>query len=331
MTGPFSCTAADLVRWGQDSLRAEGDAIMAAISSIDESYAEAINAVHAISGKVIVTGLGKSGHIARKVASTLSSTGTSAFFLHPTEALHGDFGMMRENDCLIAFAYGGETHEVNEVAKYARSIGIPIIGITGVASSSLAKLSHYVLNGKVAREADPLNLAPTSSSIVAMALGDMIAVSLMRLRGFNEKDFANLHPGGSLGKRLALVKNHMHSGEKFPRVTPEQGFHEVLQAVTTFTYGIVAVVDDAGNLLGAISDGDLRRVLLRLQAEALKKSAKDLMTTHPKTISEKALAIDAVRIMNEKQITQLFVVDSAAPNCPVGLVRLHDLLAAKIV
>jgi arabinose-5-phosphate isomerase len=327
-------SAADLVRWGRETLAAESGALTAAAPKLDETFAAAVRAMHATTGKVVVTGLGKSGHVARKVASTLSSTGTSAFFLHPTEALHGDFGMLRANDCLIAIAYGGETQEVVDVARYGRSLGIPIIGITGKSESSLAKLSHFVLDGGVTREADVLNLAPTSSSTLAMALGDTLAVTLMRLKGFNEQDFASLHPGGSLGRRLSLVKNHMHSGERFPRISPAAGFHEVLQAVTRFTFGIVAVVGDDGRLLGAISDGDVRRALLKLQGGALTQSARELMTTDPKTISENALAIDALRIMNEKQITQLFVVESAeSPRLgrPVGIVRLHDLLAAKIV
>lgn len=323
--------AEELIVWGRETLRAEAESIAAAMSKIDSVFAAAVESMNSITGKVIVTGLGKSGHVARKTASTLSSTGTSAFFLHPTEALHGDFGMMRSQDCLIAIAYGGETREVVDVARYARSLGIPIIAITGKMDSSLAELAHFVLDGSVSKEADPLNLAPTSSSTLAMALGDTLAVTLMRLKGFNEKDFANLHPGGSLGRRLSLVKNHMHSGSSFPRVAPETGFHDVLQAVTRYTFGIVAVAQDDGRLLGAISDGDLRRVLLKIQGQALTQNAAELMTTNPKTISENALAIDALRIMNEKQITQLFVVDSGDPERPVGIVRLHDLLAAKIV
>lgn len=324
MTGDFAA-------WGRVALEVESDALKAAAHRIGPVFSGAVQAILQSTGKVVVTGLGKSGHVARKIASTMSSTGTSSFFLHPTEALHGDFGMIQKNDCLIAIAFGGETYEVLEVARYARRVGIPVVGITGRLDSTLAQLSHYVLDGSVPREADPFNLAPTSSSTLAMALGDAIAISLMRARGFGEADFANLHPGGSLGRRLSLVRDHMHSGARLPTISPEANFHEVLEGVTSQNFGIVAVVDSQWNLQGAISDGDLRRALLRLDSEALRKSAADLMTANPKTIPSGTLAIDALRIMNERQITQLFVVESTTSNQLIGIIRLHDLLAAKIL
>lgn len=321
----------DLAAWGREALLIERDAIDAAAQRIDEAFAGAVQAILNARGKVVVTGLGKSGHVARKIASTLASTGTSAFFLHPTEALHGDFGMMQSNDCLIAIAFGGETQEVLEVARFARRTGLPVIGITGRVESTLAQLSHFVLDGSVEREADPLNLAPSASSTLAMALGDAIAVTLMRARGFSAADFASLHPGGSLGRKLSLVRDHMHTGQRIPKISSDAGFHAVLEGVTSQNFGIVAVVDESGNLLGAISDGDLRRALLRLDGDALRQTAQELMTKSPKTISTTALALDALRIMNEKQITQLFVVDAVSPRELKGIIRLHDLLAAKIL
>ena len=320
----------DLLGWGRAALSIECDALEAAANRIGHSFAAAVQSILDSKGKVVVTGLGKSGHVARKIASTLSSTGTSSFFLHPTEALHGDFGMIQKSDCLLAIAFGGETEEVLEVARYARRIGIPVIGITGKLESSLAQLSHFVLDGSVPREADTLNLAPTSSSTLAMALGDAVAVTLMRARGFSEADFASLHPGGSLGRRLSLVRYHMHTGERLPTIPPFSDFHQILKGVTSQNFGIVAVIDTQQRLLGAISDGDLRRALLRLDSEALRKNAAEIMTANPKTIAAGALAIDALRIMNEKQITQLFVVESENSLHLTGIIRLHDLLAAKI-
>jgi arabinose-5-phosphate isomerase len=321
----------DLVGWGRATLETECRALEAAAARLGPSFAEAVEAILAATGKVVVTGLGKSGHIARKIASTLSSTGTSAFYHKPTEALHGDFGMIQKSDCLIAIAFGGETQEVLEVARFARRTGIPVVGITGRLDSTLAQLCHYVLDGSVPREADELNLAPTASSTLAMALGDAIAMTLMRAKGFGAADFASLHPGGSLGRRLSLVRDHMHTGERLPVIGPEANFHQILEGVTSQNFGIVAVIDGQGQLLGAISDGDLRRALLRLDGEALRKDASELMTRNPKAIVGGALAIDALRIMNERQITQLFVVDRDGSRELAGIIRLHDLLAAKIL
>lgn len=329
MTSGFS--SKDLVAWGRQALLAEAKALTDGSHKVGDAFAGAVQTILASSGKVIVTGLGKSGHVARKVASTLSSTGTSAFFLHPSEALHGDFGMMQHTDCLIAIAYGGETHEVLEVCRYARRIGVPVIGVTGSPESTLARLSQYLIDGKVHQEADPLNLAPTSSSTLAVALGDAFAVTLMKARGFSEGDFASLHPGGSLGRKLSLVKDHMHMGESLPTIAEAADFHAVLSGVTAHNFGIVAVINDQGDLVGAVSDGDLRRSLLQNGAKALTCTAKDLMSSHPKTIVETILAIDALALMNDKRVTQLFVMKDEKSQKPVGIVRLHDLLAAKIL
>lgn len=329
MTSGYS--AKDLVEWGQETLAAESKALADGAKKVGDAFAGAVQAILASSGKVIVTGLGKSGHVARKIASTLSSTGTSAFFLHPSEALHGDFGMMQRSDCLIAIAYGGETHEVLEVCRFARRIGVPVIGITGNLESTLARLSQFLIDSRVEKEADPLNLAPTTSSTMAVALGDAFAVTLMRARGFSKGDFASLHPGGSLGRKLSLVKDHMHTGENLPRTHEHADFHEVLSGVTAHNFGIVAITNQAGDLVGAVSDGDLRRALLKLGAKALTCTAKDLMSANPKVIAEGVLALDALTLMNDKRVTQLFVTQDVNSRKPTGIVRLHDLLAAKIL
>jgi arabinose-5-phosphate isomerase len=325
----------DLLRnyksWGQEALRIEAAAILAGADRLGDAFARAIEGILACRGKLVVTGLGKSGHIARKIASTLSSTGTSSFFLHPTEALHGDFGMLQRSDFLLAIAYGGETAEVLEVCRFARRIGVPIVAITGKPQSSLATLSNFVLDVSCEREADSLNLAPTSSSTLSMAMGDAVAVTLMRARNFSESDFAALHPGGSLGRKLSLVKDHMKPKDLLPLVAPGDDFHKVLEIVTARNFGIAGVVGTDGRLVGAVSDGDLRRALLKMDADALKATAANLMSANPKAVSRDTLAIDALTLMNEKQITQLFVVDTKVTNVPVGIVRLHDLLAARIM
>ena len=317
--------------WGQEALKIEAAAIIAGADRLGDDFVSAIEGILSCQGKLVVTGLGKSGHIARKVASTLSSTGTSSFFLHPTEALHGDFGMLQPKDWLLAIAYGGETAEVLEVCRFARRIGVSIVAITGKKDSSLAALANYVIDVSCEREADSLNLAPTSSSTLSMAAGDAIAVTLMRARGFSEHDFAALHPGGSLGRRLSLVKDHMKSKESLPLVTENVDFHKVLEIVTARNFGIAGVVNLSGELIGAVSDGDLRRALLKSGAAALSAHAGQLMSKAPKTVTNDTLAIDALTLMNEKQITQLFVVASKDTKTPTGIVRLHDLLAAKIL
>ena len=317
--------------WGQEALKIEAAAIIAGADRLGDDFVSAIEGILSCQGKLVVTGLGKSGHIARKVASTLSSTGTSSFFLHPTEALHGDFGMLQPKDWLLAIAYGGETAEVLEVCRFARRIGVSIVAITGKKDSSLAALANYVIDVSCEREADSLNLAPTSSSTLSMAAGDAIAVTLMRARGFSEHDFAALHPGGSLGRRLSLVKDHMKPKESLPLVTENVDFHKVLEIVTARNFGIAGVVNLSGELIGAVSDGDLRRALLKSGAAALSAHAGQLMSKAPKTVTNDTLAIDALTLMNEKQITQLFVVASKDTKTPTGIVRLHDLLAAKIL
>lgn len=327
MTG----AGAKLISEGQRTLEMEANALLRASSRLGQEFSAAAKAILHASGKVVLTGLGKSGHIARKVSATFASTGTPSFFLHPAEALHGDLGMLQQSDVLLAIAFGGETEEVTLVAKHAKRLGVPVISITGRPESSLAKMSDFVLDGSVEREVCPHNLAPTTSTTVAIALGDALAMALMSARGFSQTDFARLHPSGALGRKLATVEELMKSGDQLPTVGLSTTFHEVLEAVTRKNYGIVPVVDGSRRLVGAISDGDIRRVLLSKGASALSLSAESFMTKAPRTVLSQILAVEAFRRMEEAQITSLFVVWDNNPLELTGIVRMHDLLAAKIV
>jgi arabinose-5-phosphate isomerase len=313
------------------TLEVESQCVAKAAASLGLDFERLCDAILEARGKVITTGLGKSGFIARKLASTLASTGTPAFYLHPSEAMHGDFGIIQKDDVLVAIAYGGETAEVNEVAKYCRRLKIPVAAITGKLDSTLASMADFAIDGSVSREACPLNLAPTSSALVAMALGDALGVALMEARGFTANDFANLHPAGSLGRRLSRVRDHMHPRENIPVVTPGDDFHHVLEAVTKGNFGIAAVISVDGHLLGSVSDGDVRRHLLKSGARALAAKVSDFMKSAPRVVKPDMLAIDAVTMMESNQITSLFVVEPGLESRLAGLVRMHDLLAAKIV
>jgi arabinose-5-phosphate isomerase len=318
------------IHWGREALELEASCLVAASKKLDLTFSSAVTVIKDCKGKLVTTGLGKSGHVARKISSTFASTGTSSFYLHPTEALHGDMGMLGQDDCLLAIAFGGETPEILEVTNYARRIGVRVIAITGKITSSLAKSAHLVLDASVEKEACPLNLAPTASSTLALALGDALAMAVMRARGFGERDFASLHPGGALGRKLALVKDHMH--EKIPKLSVQSTFAEILSGITNPNYGIVAVVDqNHENLVGAITDGDLRRALVKFGVEAVKKSAQDLMSPSPRTIEISSLVGEAVKKMEELKITSLFVVNGANSQKPLGIIRMHDILAAKIL
>lgn len=320
-------TTADILTWGQEAMRSEGQSLLRTASLLDQEFSGAVEAILGCSGKVVLTGMGKSGHIARKIAATFASTGTSSFFMHPSEALHGDSGMLESRDILLAIGFGGETREVLEVAKFARRQGVKVISITGKRESSLSQLSDYKIDGSIEREACPLNLAPTNSTTVALAIGDALAVSLMKARGFQERDFAQYHPEGSLGRKLLLVADVMR--RDLSPLRPEDDVHTILQRITQHNYGIATVLSDQGDLLGVITDGDLRRAMKTLEGDLFKKQAGDLMSKNPKTILDTALALDAFRIMEKHSITSLITVDNSSK--PAGLVRMYDLLAAKII
>jgi arabinose-5-phosphate isomerase len=322
-------TQAMFVESGRAALSLEAEALVRAAKSLGESFELACGAILRAPGKVVLTGLGKSGHVSRKISATLASTGTPSIFLHPAEALHGDLGVIQKHDVLVSIAFGGETEEVLAVTRYAKRLGVPVVAITGKLNSTLARLADHVIDGTVQKEVCPHNLAPTASTTVALGLGDAIAIAVMQARGFKQEDFAALHPSGALGRRLATVKDLMQlAGQALPSVDVDSSFTSVLAAITKKNFGIVPVLGSSGELLGAISDGDIRRILLEKGDQALALKAADFMTRQPKTIASDHLAIDAFKRMEAAQITSLFVQDQ---DKLLGLVRMHDLLAAKIV
>ncbi len=290
-------------------------------------FLKAIDLILACEGKVIVTGIGKSGHVARKIASTLSSTGTPAQFLHPAEALHGDLGTLDSGDVLIAISNSGESQEVLQIIPYAKMLGVPVIAITNNPESTLAKYSDVHIYLNVKEEACPLKLAPTTSSTVTLTLGDALAMSLLKLRGFSERDFALRHPAGSLGRKLRLVRDLYHTGDELPVVKEDTPMKEVVLEMTSKGFGATAVVNGEGKLTGIITDGDLRRFVKR-GGDFNTAVARDAMTTNPKTAKEDELALEALRRMEEHKITVLIVVDDN--HRPVGIIHLHDILRAEI-
>jgi arabinose-5-phosphate isomerase len=318
----------DVIR---ETFTVEADALRAQAEGDLTPMVAAIELMFACKGKVIVTGLGKSGHISRKIAATLSSTGTPAMFLHPAEALHGDFGAIQPEDTLLAIAQSGETFEVLEVVKFAKRLGCAIVAITGKPESGLGTLAEVVISSKVQREACPLNLAPTASSTLALAIGDALAVGLMSARGFKSEKFAALHPGGRLGRRLALVKDYMHPKESVPVVGTEASFREIVAAIASRNFGIVAIVDRDSALVGCVTDGDVRRAILNKEDKAFKLQAKDFMSGKPKTVRSDDLVLNAVELMEAvPKCTVLFCLDSGSP-IPAGVIRMHDILQAKIL
>ncbi|NPA41966.1 MAG: KpsF/GutQ family sugar-phosphate isomerase [Aquificae bacterium] len=295
--------------------------------SLDENFVKAVNLLLDCKGKVILTGIGKSGHVARKIASTLASTGTPAHFLHPSEALHGDLGTIDRGDVVIAISNSGESAEVINLLPYIKMLGVPLIAITNNPTSTLAKHSDVHLFLNIEREACPLQLAPTTSSTATLVLGDAIAMTLLELRGFTEKDFALRHPAGALGRRLRLVKDLYHTGEELPVVGEDTPMKEVVLEMTSKGFGATAVVDKEGKLVGIITDGDLRRFVKR-GGDFESSVAKDAMTRNPKTAKPQEMALEALRRMEEHKITVLIVVDEEGK--PEGIIHLHDILRAEI-
>ena len=318
-----------ILEWGRAVLDQESSALRKTSKNLGDSFVEAVKCIASHKGKVIVTGMGKSGHVARKIAATLASTGSSAFYLHPSEALHGDSGMIQKNDCILAVAFSGETSEVLKLIELVKRLDIPVISITGNEKSSLAQASDIALDGSIDTEADPMNIVPTSSSIVALALGDALAISVMRARGFDEKDFVKLHPGGSLGRKLARVKDYVCLPKKLTILKPTN-FKEILSCVTSENFGIVGV-EDGGALVGAITDGDLRRSILKYGESVFSHTAEQLMSLKPKMISENSLVVEALNLMEHHRITSLFVHDVNNKTKAVGLLRMHDLISAKLI
>ena len=312
-------------------LRIEAQSILDLMDRIDESFQHAVDILSQCKGKVILIGMGKSGLVGRKIASTFASTGTPAFFLHPAEGVNGDFGMLAKEDVLVAISNSGETRELVEVLPLIKRYGNRLISLTGNPKSTLAKVSDVNLDIHVKEEACPLGLAPTASTTATLALGDALAVTVMGRKGFREEDFAMLHPGGALGKRLLLkVEDLMHGGKTFPMVSGESEMKEVIFEITSKRLGVTGVHNGEGQLIGVITDGDLRRALEKW-SDLLKRRASEVMTKNPKWIEKDALAAQAVQRMEEYSITSLFVLNRAGHKVPVGIIHLHDLLKAGVV
>lgn len=309
-------------------LKIEAEAISALTERINESFVKAVDLIFFCKGKIVVTGVGKSGLIGQKIASTLASTGTPSFFMHPAEGIHGDLGMLSKNDVVIAISNSGESNEISQIIPVVKRMGLPLISMTGNRSSTLAKSGDAVLDISVKEEACPLGLAPTASTTATLAMGDALAVAVLDKRGFNKEDFALLHPGGSLGKRLLVrVSDLMHTGEAIPLVTENTVMKVALFEITSKRLGVTGVIDDEGFLEGAITDGDLRRAMEK-GLDVLNKKASEIMTRNPKKVGADALAAEALQKMEQHSITSLFVMDGEKV---AGIVHLHDLLKAGVV
>ncbi len=310
-------------------LRQERDALGELLATFEagngrDLVAKALSILHAVTGRVVVTGMGKSGHVARKIASTMASTGTPAQFVHPAEASHGDMGMVTSADAVLALSNSGETAELADIITYCRRWQIPLIAITSRSQSSLGKAADVTLALPPTGEAGALGLAPTSSTTMMLAVGDALALGLLDAKGFSAEDFHQLHPGGKLGQKLLRVIDLMHKNTEIPVVDEATPMSLALIEMTSKTFGCVGIANGAGDLVGIITDGDLRR---HMGADLLAQKVSDVMTAKPLTITAQALAAEAVRIMNEKSITSLFVVEAAKP---AGIIRLHDCLRAGV-
>lgn len=309
-------------------LRIEAEAIAGLMDRLDARFEQAVELLYACKGRIVVTGLGKSGLIGRKIAATFASTGSPSFFLHAAEALHGDLGMLTAHDVLLAISSSGETEELVQVLEAVKRLGIHLVTLTAKLQSTLASASEIVLDIGVKEEACSLNLAPTASTAAAMAMGDALAISLLERRGFKEDDFAALHPGGRLGKKLRRVETLMHTGEDLPRVLPSTKMPDVIYEMSRKGLGLTAVTAPDGHLLGIITDGDLRRVMQKRRVNVLDLSAGDCLTRNPVTLHRSELAATALRLMEEKKITSVLVV--GPEQILEGVVHIHDLWTLQL-
>ncbi len=298
----------------------EAAALGVLAESLGEAFARALDVLSAVTGRVIVTGMGKSGHVGRKFASTLASTGSPAFFVHPAEASHGDLGMIAVGDAVVALSNSGETSELSDLVDYSRRFSIPLVAITSGADSTLSDAADVAVVLPRLPEACPLGLAPTTSTTMMLALGDAIAVSLLDRKGFSAADFQRFHPGGKLGRILLRVGDLMHGGDMLPVVSADMIMSEVILAMTAKRFGCVGVTDESGLLIGIVTDGDLRR---HMASGLLTRTAREVMTVGPKVVAPHTLASEALGIMNARGITNLFVVEDARP---VGILHIHDCL-----
>lgn len=310
-------------------LRIESEAIASLIPRLGESFDQALELLAGCQGRVVATGMGKSGIVCRKIAATFNSTGTPSIFLHPAEAIHGDLGMLAAGDVVLALSNSGETDELVKLVGTIKRLGIPLISMVGNMESNLARVSDLVLDVGVDQEACPFGLAPTASTTASLALGDALALSLSEKKGFHLEDFARLHPGGKLGKNLAKVGDLMHRGEQLPKVHVETFMDEVIYEMSSKKLGITSVVEDEDRLVGVISDGDLRRLLQKEREAVLTRTAGQCMTPDPLTISADQLATSALNIMEQNKITSLMVADDSKK--AVGIIHLHDLWGTEMI
>ncbi|MBB5688933.1 KpsF/GutQ family sugar-phosphate isomerase [Roseomonas alkaliterrae] len=310
-------------------LALESEALTALAASLDERFALAVSTLAGTSGRVVVSGMGKSGHVGRKIAATLASTGTPALFVHPAEASHGDLGMIVAGDAVLALSNSGETPELADLVGHAKRFGLPLVAITGRAGSTLARAADIALVLPEAPEACPMGLAPTTSTTMQLALGDALAVALLTRRGFTAADFRVFHPGGKLGARLSRVRDLMHGAAELPLAPPGLSMDQAIIAMTARRFGCLGVQDEDGRLIGIVTDGDLRRQLEAGGGAALlSRSVGEVMTRTPRTVRPDTLAAEALREMNARSITALFVVDEDGR--PVGILHVHDLLRAGV-
>jgi len=310
-------------------LEIEARALQEVKARLDASFAKAVDVLFACKGRVAVTGMGKSGLIGRKISATLSSTGTPSFFLHPAEALHGDLGMLARGDAMLAVSYGGETEEIIRLLEALKRLEIPLVTLTGKVASTLWEASEVALDVSVREEACSLNLAPTASTTVAMAVGDALAVALLERRGFRHDDFAALHPAGRLGKKLLRVEHLMHAGEALPRVSEATSMPDVFHEMSKKGLGMTTVLQADGRLAGIITDGDLRRLMEKHRGATLEMTAGACMTRSPQTIGPQVLASEALNLMEKRKITSIVVVDEAG--AVLGVVHLHDLWGLELI
>lgn len=318
----------NIIKKAKDVIRIEAEAVARLEARIDESFVKAVEQIYNSKGRIIVTGMGKSGIIARKIVATMNSTGTPAIFLHPSDAVHGDLGIVRKEDVVICISKSGDTDEIQQLIPMFKRIGVPIISIVGNLNSSLARSSDIILDVSVKEEACPLDLAPTASTTAALAFGDALAIALLENHNFSREEFALYHPGGNLGKRLILkIEEIMVKDENVPRVTFDYSLKDVIIEITSKRLGATCVVDSEGILIGIITDGDLRRMLQKT-TDFSNLTAANIMTKNPKVIKKNILAALAIQEMESYNITQLIVVDDDKK--PIGMVHLHDLVKAGL-
>jgi len=324
---PFD--AAQALRLAQETFDIEAAAVLGLKKRTTEAFARAVELMLEVRGRVVVMGMGKSGHIGRKIAATLASTGTPAMFVHPAEASHGDLGMIKPVDLVLAISNGGESEEITVILPVLKRLGVPLVAMTGGTQSTLARHADILLDSGVEKEACPLNLAPTASTTAQLALGDALAVALLDARGFRTEDFARSHPGGALGRKLLThLSDVMRSGDAVPRVGPEASFSDLMREMSAKGLGASAVTDEAGAVLGIFTDGDLRR-LIEKGADLRGLKAREVMHPNPRTIARDALAVEAAEFMEKYRITSVLVVDDEGHLC--GAVNSNDLMRAKVI